>query len=76
LSAEDGEAAIRLSYVSANAGVDLQNTMQSSRRLLYGMRRAQRRRLGLAVGGTSILFTLAVLLISSCTENRESDREP
>src|SRR5205823_5881528 len=39
------EAAIRLS-VSVNAVADLQNTMQSSRRLLYGLRRAQRRRLG------------------------------
>jgi four helix bundle protein len=40
------EAAIRLAYVSAQAVVDLQNTMQSSRRLLYGLRRAQRKRLG------------------------------
>ena len=58
------EAAIRLSYVSIKAVVDLQNTMQSSRRLLYGLRRAQRRRLGLSVAGTSILVMLAVQLLS------------
>jgi four helix bundle protein len=58
------EAAIRLSFVSIKAVVDLQNTMESSRRLLYGLRRAQRRRLAVPIAGTAILLILAVKLVS------------
>jgi four helix bundle protein len=55
------EIARRRTYVGGNRAADLQRLIDSSRRLLHGLRRARRKRLGLSVAAPSLLI-LAIRL--------------
>jgi four helix bundle protein len=57
------EAAQRLAYVTAPQLVNVRPLLESSRRLLYGLRRAKRLGLGLSVAGPAcvVLFVLCSL---------------
>ena len=58
------EIAIRLRYVSALAAKPLQDLIVSCRRLTYGMRRAQRARLGLTAGASGLVLFLGLRLFT------------
>jgi len=55
------EIALRRGYLSATRMNNLRPRIESCRRLLYGLRRAKRLRLGLSVGGPVILIALQLL---------------
>ena len=57
------EVAVRRSYVGPEQAVPLKNLIDSSRRLLHGLRRARRRRLGLSIAGPALLV-LAIRLFA------------
>ena len=57
------EVAIRLSYVSSDGAAELQKLVGSGRRLLHGLRRAKRRRLGLTLAGPTALLLLAIRFV-------------
>jgi four helix bundle protein len=52
--------AIRLAFVTLDRADSLQKLIESSRRLLYGLRRARRQRLGISVGAPACLVLIAV----------------
>ncbi len=54
------ETARRLRFTPKEGAVDLQQTIDRLRQLLYGLRREKERRIGLAVGGTATLLGLAL----------------
>ncbi len=58
------EVAVRLAYVSRDQAADLQALLNSSRRLLHGLRRAKRRYLVVSVGGPAALLLLALRLLA------------
>jgi four helix bundle protein len=58
------DVAIRLQYISAEAAGELQGAIESGRRLLFGLRRAQRRRLALSLGGSTAVLLLALRLFA------------
>ena len=55
--------AIRLAFVTLDRADSLQKLIESSRRLLYGLRRARRQRLGISVGAPACLALIAVRLL-------------
>jgi four helix bundle protein len=58
------EVAVRLAYVSRDQAADLQALLDSSRRLLHGLRRAKRRHLAVSLGGPAALLLLALRLLA------------
>ena len=58
------EIAVRLAYLTLERATSLQKTMQSSRRLLYGLRRAKRQRLGIAVATPACVILLALRFLA------------
>jgi four helix bundle protein len=58
------DVAIRLQYISAEAAGELQGAIESGRRLLFGLRRAQKRRLALSLGGSTAVLLLALRLFA------------
>ncbi|HMC78546.1 MAG TPA: four helix bundle protein [Vicinamibacterales bacterium] len=54
------EVAVRLAYVSRERAANLQKLIVSGRRLAYGLRRAKRRNLALAVATPVVLVSLAI----------------
>ncbi|HEX5474021.1 MAG TPA: four helix bundle protein [Vicinamibacterales bacterium] len=59
------EIAIRLAYVTVEAAGPLQAAITSSRRLAFGLRRSQRRRMGLAVASPAVLGAILFLVVKS-----------
>jgi four helix bundle protein len=54
------EVARRLRFVAKDRALDLQQTIDRLRQLLYGLRREKERRIGLAIGGTATLLWLTL----------------
>ena len=58
------EVAVRLAYVSREGVADLLKLIVSGRRLAYGLRRAKRRNLAVAVTTPAVLVLLAICLLT------------
>ena len=58
------EVAVRLSYLTREIASDLQSLIDSGRRLLHGLRRSKRQRLGIEMAGKAMLILLFVGLLS------------
>lgn len=58
------EIALRRKYVQETSVRDLKGLMESSRRLLYGLRRAHLMRIGATAGSAIVLFAVALRLLS------------
>jgi four helix bundle protein len=58
------EVAVRLAYVSRESAGDLLKLIVSGRRLAYGLRRAKRRNLALAVTTPAVLVLLAIRIFT------------
>ncbi len=54
------EAAVRLSLVSTERAASLRRSIESQRRLLCGLRRTRRARLGISIAGSAVLLVLAI----------------
>ena len=57
------ELAIRLTYVTRESAADLQELINSDRRLLHGLRRAKLKHLAVSVAKPAILVLLAIRLL-------------